>query len=254
MTTPALVAQGVSKAFAGLKALSSVSMEVENGQIVGLIGPNGSGKTTLLNCISGLYTHDSGSIRIGETAIEGLRPDQIARLGLRRTFQHSLVVLDQPVIENVMLGAHSRIRGNVVSAALGFGAMHRRDREVRAKAREILAWLGIEDIANERTDRIGGPLLKLVEMGRALIAEPQILMLDEVAAGLNSAEKERLADRISELSSDRGIAVILVEHDLDFVMGLAERVVVLDSGKVIGDGTPAQVQATPEVISAYLGT
>lgn len=254
MTAPALDVQDVSKAFAGLKALSGVSMSVQSGQIVGLIGPNGSGKTTLLNCVSGLYNHDSGSIRIGDKPIEGLRPDQISRLGLRRTFQHSLVVLDQPVIENVMLGAHTRIRGDVFTAALGFGPMHRRDKEVRARAREVLAWLGIEEIADQRADRIGGPLLKLVEMGRALVADPQILLLDEVAAGLNSAEKERLADRISALSTDLGMAVVLVEHDLDFVMGLAERVVVLDSGKVIGDGTPAQVQATPEVISAYLGT
>lgn len=253
MTVPVLEVREATKSFSGLTALAGVSMTVADQQVVGLIGPNGSGKTTLLNCVSGLYSLDSGTVTICGTSAEGLRSEQIAVLGLRRTFQHSLVVLDQSVLDNVMLGAHTNIRGNLVAAALRVGPMQRRERRAHERAREVIAWLGIEEFADERADRIGGPLLKLVEMARALVADPRILLLDEVAAGLNSAEKDRISDRIAALRDELGMSVVLVEHDLDFVMGLAERVVVLGSGAVIGDGTPTEVQRTPEVISAYLG-
>lgn len=249
----ALEVNDVTMAFSGLYALTRVSLSVAPHEILGLIGPNGSGKTTLLNCVSGVYHPTSGRIALNGRDITHAPSDLIAEQGLRRTFQQSLLVPNLSVLENVLVGAHGSIRGNLLSAALTLWDIRTAEGSARGKALAALKWLGIDDLASVRAESVGGPARKLVELARAIVAGPRVLLLDEVASGLNSAEKETLALRVREIRNRFDAAIVLVEHDLDFVMSLAERVVVLNSGQVIADGDPALVQRNSEVIDAYIG-
>lgn len=253
MTGAAIEVEDVTMAFSGLLALSHVSLSLPRGALVGLIGPNGSGKTTLLNCMSGVYRPTGGQIRLGGRYLTRSSSSEVASLGIRRTFQQSLLVPSLTALENVLVGAHRRISGDPLSAALTLWPLRRAESRERVKALSLLKWLGIDHLANVRADSVAGPARKLVELARAIIADPTYLLLDEVASGLNSAEKETLARRLREFRSRTDALVLLVEHDLDFVMALADRVIVLNSGLLIADGRPSDVQRNTEVIGAYIG-
>lgn len=248
-----LATRGLIKNFGGLAAVNKVDLSVHEGQVVGLIGPNGSGKTTLINCVSGVYPPSAGTIQIGGQDATSLRGDQIARAGLRRTFQHALVALEMTVIENVMMGAHDTVGGNPLAAALRLPGLRKREAEVRAKAQETLDWLNVGHLAPVVAKEIAGPVLKLIELARGLVGDPRVLLLDEVAAGLNTEEKSELSERIRTIAHTQGVGVLLVEHDIDFVSGLADHLVVLDAGAVMAQGEPRAVLMQQEVINAYIG-
>ena len=250
---PILEVDELTKRFGGIFALTDVSFSVLPGRVTGLIGPNGSGKTTLLNCISGVYAPTSGRIRVSGADVTGRSMHLMASRGVRRTFQEAKLVPALTVTENVMLGAHIRISGNIITAHLGLPSVAHSDSRARSDALELLEWLGLRDIADVEAKLVSGPTRKSVEIARALIARPRVLMLDEVAAGLNTIEKQQLLSRLTLLKSLPDFAMIVVEHDLDFVLALAEHVVVLDSGRLIAQGSASDVQADSRVKEAYLG-
>jgi len=242
----------VSKSFGGLDALRDVSFSVHSGQIKALIGPNGAGKTTLFNMVSGSYRPTAGKVVFNGTNIEGKSPHRICRLGIARTFQHSLVFDGMSVLENVMAGRYSRTKTGILSAALTF-PLHRREEAEAAKwAVESLRRVGLDHRAQEQADNLPMGERHLLELARAMASEPTLLLLDEPAAGLNDKETARLADTVRRIR-DEGVTVLLVEHDMAFVMEISDEVVVLDYGRKIAEGPPLMIQDNEEVIKAYLG-
>ena len=251
---PLLEVDQISVMFGGIVALDQVSFTVDEGQIVGLIGPNGAGKTTLFNCLSRLYDTDLGDIRfIGQTIL-GVSPHRVTELGIGRTFQNLALFQSMSVLGNVMIGGHSRTRSDFLSNAIALPWVNREERELRRRAMAVLDFLDLAPIAETAVSTLSFGTLKRVELGRALLCEPRLLLLDEPAGGLNHEEVERLSELIRTIRNERGLTVLLVEHHMDLVMSVSDKVVVLDFGRTIAQGPPSKIRKDPEVIRAYLGT
>jgi branched-chain amino acid transport system ATP-binding protein len=243
----------VSLRFGGIKVLEEVSFEVEPGAIFGLVGPNGAGKTSLFNCISGHYKPTSGTIRIDETDVQGAQPSALSRHGLARTFQHPALQLHSTVLENVLLGAHTRLPGGPVEWALRLPRTTRSEKAQRAEARDLLDRNGLGWAADVHADELSHGLHKGIELCRALLSHPRLLLLDEPAAGLPHAEVEQFIATIKRLRDEEDITVVIVEHHMGLIAALTDRVVVLDHGRKLMEGTAAEAQSDPRVIEAYIG-
>ncbi len=251
---PLLQVDGVTLAFGGVKALSGVGFDVQPGSITAVIGPNGAGKTSLFNTISGFYRPTGGSIRFQGEDITRMPAPRRARLGLGRSFQNIALFRGMTVLDNIKLGRHAHLRTNVLDALLYLGRARREEAELRRDIEErIIDFLEIDHIRHAPVAALSYGLQKRVEMARALAMQPRILMLDEPVAGMNREETEDMARFILDVRAEWGVTVLMVEHDMGMVMDLSDHVVVLNFGQVIAQGTPAAVQADPEVNRAYLG-
>jgi branched-chain amino acid transport system ATP-binding protein len=240
--------------FGGLAALSELSFEARDREIFALIGPNGAGKSTVFNVVTGLYRPLSGRIRLGADDLLALAPHEIARRGVARTFQNTEVFRQLSALDNVLIGRHAHLRTGVIRGALGLPSVRREETQARETARALLARLGLESAAATEAGSLPLGAQKRLEIARALAAEPRLLLLDEPAGGLNPTETQTLMAVIRGLRDERGLTIVLVEHDMELVMGISDRVAVLDHGRKIAEGAPREIVNDAAVVEAYLGS
>ncbi|MCZ6873349.1 MAG: ABC transporter ATP-binding protein [bacterium] len=248
-----LSVRDTSKHFGGVVAVNKVSVDIQRGEIISIIGPNGAGKTTLLNMVSGFYHPDRGSITLRGQDITHFSPSRIATFGIARTFQNIALFQGMTVLDNIMLGRHVHMRTGALAAIIRFGPAMREEVRNRRVVEDIIEFLEIEPLRKRLVGALAYGLQKRVELGRALAAEPEILLLDEPMGGMNLEEKEDMVRFIIDVNEELGTTIVLIEHDMGVVMDISERVVVLDLGEKIADGRPDEIKENPDVIKAYLG-
>lgn len=248
-----LEAKGMGIQFGGLKAVDNFDLEINENEIIGLIGPNGAGKTTTFNMLTGVYIPTSGDIMINGESVVGLKPYQIVRKGIARTFQNIRLFENLSVIDNVKVAFQKNMSYSIATAILKLPKYWSEEREVDTKARELLAIFDMEDLANVTAKNLPYGKQRKLEIARALATEPKILMLDEPAAGMNPQETKELMESISLIKEKFKVSILLIEHDMNLVMGICERLVVLNYGTMLAKGTPEEIKQNPEVVKAYLG-
>jgi branched-chain amino acid transport system ATP-binding protein len=252
MMGTALRLRNLSRHFGGLKVLQDVTLEIPQGGIFGLIGPNGAGKTTVFNLITGLLPPTGGTIEFMDRNLAGLKPHEITRLGIARTFQNIRIFKEMSLLENVMVGMHSQLKYGPFGLLAGSARFRSEERRARERAGELLSWVRLDHKANNQADNLSYGDQRRLELARALASEPKLLLLDEPVAGMNSAEKTELMGEIRNISA-RGYTIFMIEHDMRFVMGLCEHIAVLNFGHIIARGGPDAIRNDPQVIEAYLG-